>query len=93
MGIYGFVFNRDGEWHDVIIDDQLFIVTPRWEALVDSVCDFKAIICYDNSTGYGTRSNDPCTTETVTCMKESVGKEERRFSLLDQSKTMKLGCK
>jgi hypothetical protein len=35
VGIYGFVFNRDGEWHEVIIDDQLFIVAPRWEALTD----------------------------------------------------------
>jgi hypothetical protein len=36
VGIYGFVFNRDGEWHDVIVDDQLFMVTPRWEALAES---------------------------------------------------------
>lgn len=35
VGIYGFVFCRDGEWHDVIIDDQLFMLTPRWEALTD----------------------------------------------------------
>ncbi|KIM82630.1 hypothetical protein PILCRDRAFT_820507 [Piloderma croceum F 1598] len=33
VGVYGFVFCRDGEWHDVIIDDQLFMITPRWEAL------------------------------------------------------------
>jgi len=35
VGIYGFVLCRDGDWVDVIIDDQLFLVTPRWEVLDD----------------------------------------------------------
>ncbi|KLO18822.1 cysteine proteinase [Schizopora paradoxa] len=33
IGIYGFIFCRDGDWVDVIIDDQLFTQVPRWEAL------------------------------------------------------------
>ncbi|KZP29664.1 cysteine proteinase [Athelia psychrophila] len=33
VGIYGFIFCVDGDWRDVIIDDQLFIIAPRWESL------------------------------------------------------------
>ncbi|KZP28270.1 cysteine proteinase [Athelia psychrophila] len=33
VGIYGFIFCVDGDWRDVIIDDQLFISAPRWESL------------------------------------------------------------
>ncbi|KAF7976604.1 hypothetical protein HWV62_6102 [Athelia sp. TMB] len=33
VGIYGFIFCADGDWVDVIIDDQLFITAPRWESL------------------------------------------------------------
>ncbi|KZP28279.1 cysteine proteinase [Athelia psychrophila] len=33
VGIYGFIFCVDGDWRDVIIDDQLFIKSPRWESL------------------------------------------------------------
>ncbi|KZP04006.1 cysteine proteinase [Athelia psychrophila] len=33
VGIYGFIFCVDGDWRDVIIDDQLFINAPRWESL------------------------------------------------------------
>jgi len=33
VGVYGFVLSRDADWVDVIIDDQLFLTTPRWEAL------------------------------------------------------------
>ncbi|KIJ30715.1 hypothetical protein M422DRAFT_186752 [Sphaerobolus stellatus SS14] len=33
VGIYGFIFCRDGEWVDVIIDDQLYTTVPKWEAL------------------------------------------------------------
>ncbi|KIJ30714.1 hypothetical protein M422DRAFT_214442, partial [Sphaerobolus stellatus SS14] len=32
-GIYSFIFCRDGEWVDVIIDDQLYTCVPRWETL------------------------------------------------------------
>ncbi|KAI5120454.1 hypothetical protein M0805_008501 [Coniferiporia weirii] len=32
-GIYGFIFCRDGEWVDVIIDDQLSTKMPRWECV------------------------------------------------------------
>ncbi|KAF8499476.1 cysteine proteinase [Hysterangium stoloniferum] len=34
VGIYGFIFCRDGEWVDVIIDDQLFTTVPKYETLV-----------------------------------------------------------
>lgn len=33
VGIYGFIFCRDGEWVDVIIDDQLFTQVPRWDSV------------------------------------------------------------
>ncbi|KAG8882798.1 hypothetical protein FRB97_007732 [Tulasnella sp. 331] len=33
VGVYGFIFYRDGGWVDVIIDDLLFTKVPRWEAL------------------------------------------------------------
>lgn len=33
VGIYGFIFCADGDWRDVIVDDQLFITAPRWESL------------------------------------------------------------
>ncbi|KIJ56184.1 hypothetical protein M422DRAFT_219353 [Sphaerobolus stellatus SS14] len=33
VGIYGFIFCRDGEWVDVIIDDQLYTTVPKWESL------------------------------------------------------------
>ncbi|KAI5120453.1 hypothetical protein M0805_008500 [Coniferiporia weirii] len=33
VGIYGFIFCRDGEWVEVIIDDQLFTKVPRWECV------------------------------------------------------------
>jgi hypothetical protein len=33
------VLSRDADWVDVIIDDQLFLVTPRWEALDTKVGD------------------------------------------------------
>ncbi|GJJ11681.1 hypothetical protein Clacol_005917 [Clathrus columnatus] len=33
VGIYGFIFCRDGEWVDVIIDDQLCTSVPKYETL------------------------------------------------------------
>ncbi|KAF8589545.1 cysteine proteinase [Ramaria rubella] len=33
VGIYGFIFCRDGEWADVIIDDQLYTTVPKFETL------------------------------------------------------------
>lgn len=33
IGIYGFVFYRDGEWIYSIIDDKLFLTSPSWDAL------------------------------------------------------------
>ena len=30
MGVYGFVFHRDGEWFHTIIDDKLYLITPDW---------------------------------------------------------------
>ncbi|KZT43642.1 cysteine proteinase [Sistotremastrum suecicum HHB10207 ss-3] len=32
-GVYGFIFWRDCEWVDVIIDDQLFVSVPHYEEL------------------------------------------------------------
>ncbi|KAF8522608.1 cysteine proteinase [Hysterangium stoloniferum] len=33
VGVYGFIFCRDGEWVDVIIDDQLFTAVSKYEAI------------------------------------------------------------
>lgn len=33
VGVYGFIFFRDGAWVDVIIDDQLFVSFPEYESL------------------------------------------------------------
>ncbi|KAI0167549.1 calpain family cysteine protease [Pestalotiopsis sp. NC0098] len=32
IGIYGFVFFRDGEWVYSIIDDKLFLTSPNWDS-------------------------------------------------------------
>ncbi|KAE9367751.1 cysteine proteinase [Stipitochalara longipes BDJ] len=32
IGIYGFVFHRDGEWIQVIIDDKLYLKSPDWDS-------------------------------------------------------------
>ncbi|EJC98426.1 cysteine proteinase [Fomitiporia mediterranea MF3/22] len=45
VGVYGFIFCRDGEWVDVIIDDQLFTKVPRWECVTNET---KASYHYDN---------------------------------------------
>ncbi|KAI1262626.1 cysteine proteinase [Xylariaceae sp. FL1019] len=31
VGVYGFVFHRDGEWTSVIIDDKLFLIKPDFD--------------------------------------------------------------
>ncbi|TDL19165.1 cysteine proteinase [Rickenella mellea] len=36
VGVYGFIFCRDGDWVDVIIDDQLFIQRHQWEQLTSA---------------------------------------------------------
>ena len=33
VGVYGFIFFRDGNWVDVIVDDQLFVSVPKYESL------------------------------------------------------------
>ncbi|KAL2064124.1 hypothetical protein VTL71DRAFT_4618 [Oculimacula yallundae] len=33
IGIYGFVFHRDGEWIISIIDDKLYLRSPDWESV------------------------------------------------------------
>lgn len=37
VGVYGFVFHRDGEWHHCIIDDKLFLRAPSWDESGDVV--------------------------------------------------------
>lgn len=32
IGIYGFVFHRDGEWIISIVDDKLYLKSPDWDA-------------------------------------------------------------
>ncbi|KAI1194741.1 hypothetical protein F5X97DRAFT_264786 [Nemania serpens] len=32
VGIYGFVFYRDGEWIYSIVDDKLFLTSPNWDS-------------------------------------------------------------
>jgi hypothetical protein len=31
VGVYGFVFFRDGEWESVVIDDKLYLMRPDYE--------------------------------------------------------------
>ncbi|EPQ56127.1 cysteine proteinase, partial [Gloeophyllum trabeum ATCC 11539] len=33
IGVYGFIFFRDGCWEDVVIDDLLFVHSPKYETL------------------------------------------------------------
>jgi hypothetical protein len=33
IGIYGFVFWRDGEWVYSIIDDKLYLTSPGWDSV------------------------------------------------------------
>ncbi|KAK2806710.1 hypothetical protein FQN50_005704 [Emmonsiellopsis sp. PD_5] len=35
VGVYGFVFYRDGEWRHTIIDDKLYLRVPDWEDAAD----------------------------------------------------------
>jgi len=37
VGVYGFVFHRDGEWHQCIIDDKLFLRAPAYDESGDVV--------------------------------------------------------
>jgi hypothetical protein len=37
VGVYGFVFNRDGEWHQCIIDDKLYLRAPAYDESGDVV--------------------------------------------------------
>ena len=30
VGVYGFVFHRDGEWYHTVIDDKLYLTAPDW---------------------------------------------------------------
>ncbi|KAL5482317.1 hypothetical protein ACEPAI_8911 [Sanghuangporus weigelae] len=45
VGVYGFIFCRDGEWVDVIIDDQLFTSVPKWESISGET---QAVYHYDS---------------------------------------------
>ncbi|KAI4255206.1 MAG: hypothetical protein LQ352_002687 [Teloschistes flavicans] len=35
VGVYGFVFHRDGEWIQTIIDDKLYLIAPDWYESTD----------------------------------------------------------
>ena len=37
VGVYGFVFFRDGEWNPVIVDDKLYLRTDEFEYLQTKV--------------------------------------------------------
>ena len=44
IGVYGFVFHRDGEWFHTIVDDKLYVVAPDWyEALTSQKTTFDKI--------------------------------------------------
>lgn len=44
IGVYGFVFHRDGEWFHTLVDDKLYVTTADWhEALLYQKLDFKMI--------------------------------------------------
>ena len=44
IGVYGFVFHRDGEWFHTLVDDKLYVVAPDWhEALWDQKKTFAEI--------------------------------------------------
>lgn len=36
VGVYGFVFHRDGEWIQTIIDDKLYLIASDWYETTDS---------------------------------------------------------
>lgn len=36
VGVYGFVFHRDGEWIQTIIDDKLYLTASDWYETVES---------------------------------------------------------
>ncbi|KAL9016517.1 MAG: hypothetical protein Q9185_006138 [Variospora sp. 1 TL-2023] len=36
VGVYGFVFHRDGEWIQTIIDDKLYLIAADWYETTDS---------------------------------------------------------
>lgn len=36
IGIYGFVFFRDGEWVYSIVDDKLYLTSPNWDSVSDA---------------------------------------------------------
>ncbi|KAK0367403.1 calpain family cysteine protease [Colletotrichum limetticola] len=38
VGVYGFVFYRDGEWIYSIIDDKLYLKSPCWDLLSMQRC-------------------------------------------------------
>jgi hypothetical protein len=35
VGVYGFLFYRDGEWQQTIIDDKLYLRLPNWEEALE----------------------------------------------------------
>ena len=35
VGVYGFVFHRDGEWQQCIIDDKLYLRAPDYDESFD----------------------------------------------------------
>lgn len=36
VGVYGFVFHRDGEWIQTIIDDKLYLIASDWYETTES---------------------------------------------------------
>ena len=44
IGVYGFVFHRDGEWFHTLVDDKLYVLAPDWhEALTCQKATFEMI--------------------------------------------------
>ena len=37
VGVYGFVFYRDGEWHPTIIDDKLYLASEAFDEGIDDM--------------------------------------------------------
>ncbi|KAK0720544.1 hypothetical protein B0H67DRAFT_552699 [Lasiosphaeris hirsuta] len=47
VGVYGFVFHRDGEWYSEIIDDKLYLTKPDYDEAVSDRINIERILWDD----------------------------------------------
>ncbi|KAL8715822.1 MAG: hypothetical protein Q9220_000489 [cf. Caloplaca sp. 1 TL-2023] len=74
VGVYGFVFHRDGEWYQTIIDDKLYLIAADWYESTD-----------DKKTWEDVRRSDP---EEEYCKANQTGSRALCFAQCsDQNET------